>query len=92
MAFNTFSLSPAAVSGNRADIDLSDLSERARFLRVKRKGRKGSILVSPTLKVCLIPLLLASTLNTEIKSLKRGQKVAEHSRNMIATGQYPILR
>lgn len=73
MAFNTLGLSPAAVSGNRADIDLSDLSERAGFLRVKRKGRKGSILVSPTLKVCLIPLLLASTLNTEIKSL-RGAK------------------
>lgn len=26
MAFNTLSLSPVAVSGNRADIDLSDLS------------------------------------------------------------------
>lgn len=73
MAFNILSLSPAAVSGNRADTDLSDLSERAGFLRVKRKGRKGSILVSPTLKLCLIPLLLPSTLNTEMKSL-RGAK------------------
>lgn len=43
MAFNTLGLSPAAFVGKRADIDLSDLSKRAGFLRVKRKGRKGSI-------------------------------------------------
>lgn len=51
MAFNTLGLSPAAFAENTADIDLSDLSKRAGFLRVKRKGRRGFILVSPILKV-----------------------------------------
>lgn len=74
MAFNTLSLSPAAFVGKRADIDLSDLSKRAGFLRVKRKGRKGSIWVSPTLKVCLIPLLLPSALNTEMRSLSEAKR------------------
>lgn len=69
MAFSTLGLSTAAFAGNRADIDLSDLSKRAGVVRVKRKGRKSSILVSPTLKVCLTPLLLPSALNTEMKSL-----------------------
>lgn len=61
-----------------ADIDLSDLSKRAGFLRVKMKGRKGSILVSPTLKAWLISLLLPSALYTEMKSLsgaKRWQSI-----------------
>lgn len=41
MAFNTLGLSLAEVSGNGADVYLSDCSEKAGFLWVKRKDRKG---------------------------------------------------
>lgn len=78
MAFNTLGLSLTEVSGNRADIYLSDLSEKAGFLWVKWKDRKCSILALPILKVRLIPVPLASTLKTEMRNIggaKRRQSI-----------------
>lgn len=74
-----------------ADIDLSDLSWRAGFFRVRRKGRKGSILVSPTLKVWLVSLLLLSALHTEMKTLS-GAKRWQSIPGIWLQQQHPILR
>lgn len=57
-----WSLFLGEVSGSKADVYLSDHSEKAGFLWVERKDRKGSILSLPIFNMCLIPVLLASTL------------------------------
>lgn len=78
MAFKSPGLFLAEVSEGRADIYLSDHSEKAWCLTVKRKDRKGSILSLPIFNMCLIPVLLASALKTAMKSLggaKRWQSI-----------------